>query len=89
MVAGVGRNRVVSWSLHCVTGRGRPYDVEEGTGDRPWRLATGGCAKFSSWSSPESVVNNMPWDRWRKWAAAWEGQEGHKPGRLGVTYAQL
>ena len=49
----------MSWSLHCVTGRGRPYDVEEGTGDRPWRLAMGGCAKFSSWSSPESVVNNI------------------------------
>ena len=37
----------------------------------------------------EFVVYNMPWDRWRRWAAAWEGQEGHKPGRLGVTYAQL
>ena len=56
----------MSWSLHCVTGRGRPYDVEEGTSDfpveqsdRPWRLATGGCAKSSLWSSPESVVSKM------------------------------
>ena len=60
-------------------GRGR-QDVEAGYG----RMCQ---VQFVVYK--EFVVNNMPWDRWRRWAAAWEGQEGHKPGRLGVTYAQL
>ena len=87
---GIGSyDTIVSWSSHCGTGRGRLPPWKRATVRGGWLVATEGCAKSSLWSSPESVVNNMPWDRWRRWTAAWEGQEGHKPGRLGVTYAQL